>query len=205
MNNESITSRSGSAGSFLKRLEKTTGRQPFVVSGPKTAVVGFRCSKTGRPFHVVLTQASYNHRYQISQIVVSPSGAPAQDTGEALNFSREFSNGDLDFSGWQCPHCSHRGTGSNDSFVECTSCKKFVCGGRNRKLPNGDILFTCHDGCGGWGTIEGFIKSYAAEASDPMALLRATGRNSIGNGTANGGLLLKKMTGCWKVYERPQI
>jgi len=83
-----------------------------------------------------------------------------------------FEADDFDFSGWFCPVCGHRAHDAIPTFVRCGTCGGLLCASRVWSLPDGSIMFACHDGCGGTGSVNGVIESYTAsqamEIDQPM-------------------------------------
>ena len=180
----------GSASSFLKRLEQSTGRPALIAIRLKQMIIPFRCANHGKPFNAVLTQQSPNHRFQIERMEYGGGGAAVSsgaDGEEAATFSRDIPMSQIDFAGWYCPHCSFGKGAKDDAFARCGKCQELICGGRIRRLDAGSKIFSCHDGCGGGGLLAGEITSYQARTSDPAGLLGYARPAAIG--VANHKLL----------------
>lgn len=180
----------GSASSFLKRLEQSSGRPALIATRLKQMIIPFRCATNGRPFNAVLTQQSPNHRFQIERMERGGGGAVASsgaDGEEAATFSRDIPMSQIDFAGWFCPHCSFGKSSNVEPFARCGKCQELICGGRIRRLDAGSKIFSCHDGCGGGGLLAGEITSYQARTSDPAGLLGYARPAAIG--VANHKLL----------------
>lgn len=169
---DQLPSPEGSAASrFLSKLREQTGKPTASESGASMATVEFRCAKTGEKFIAVLIRHSEKHQFTIqSMMKTDQSNASVESAVHAATLntvkSIDVDPSDVTWSGWYCPCCNHRRNPEFDSnFLECGTCKKFVCGGRGHTLDDGSRMFVCHNGCGGSGKIEGSIDAVHAVQS----------------------------------------
>ncbi len=135
-------------------------------------VLQFRCAKNGQPFCVGFQRASSQELFKIVSTWTIESRQETSDlTHQNSQTSYEqnhnsFDHANFDFTGWCCPHCGHRRNGNISDFIQCGSCRELVCSGRLQQLIDGSLFFTCHNGCGNKGKVEGEIKGFQGVKRD---------------------------------------
>ena len=182
----SVPTSSPTSKAWLTYLQSVTGKQ-VVHNGPhlrpdvdeNTCVLKFTCGKTGESFFTRFRRYSRNHKFQVTEVyrlTSGPGGAKAAEQSAKSQFGSgdqvalppstmtgsesTFSGSDFDFAGWYCAHCGHEGKGDVPSFVQCNRCHEYVCGSRARRVGQGDVIFACHDRCGGTGPVTGSIDGF---------------------------------------------
>lgn len=154
---------------WVKKLEAASGQPVPSVRLPRSShggatmaekrMVQFRCAEKGKLFFVFFVKHNPSHTFQVVS-VSKERNAPSRGSQDhsLRNSSRtetSFDASDFDWTDWFCPYCGHK-----DTFVKCGQCQEIVCGSRVCELQDGTKSYACHDGCGGTGKIEGYIKTY---------------------------------------------
>jgi len=154
----------------------------------------FRCASTGQAFAFRFRKVPGERTYRLagvlnvvnidaadsSAIVRRPGGKRrrgllarllpafrAAGSDKGTGGSSSFSAEDFDFSGWFCPCCGwNKNIRAKSIFVQCGTCGELVCGARTVETASGKSKFSCHDGCGGTGTIAGPLESYSGTSRE---------------------------------------
>lgn len=170
---EHSTGRTG----LFQELERITGKR-FAGHGPAgkpwaplikdSCRIVFRCAETGRPFGVQFVRKSDSERYHIVEVTHETAATDTSESrtrddpqGQARPANAAFDASQFDFTGWFCPQCTWRD--GLIPFVHCAKCGEYVCGGRVRPVRGARGFFTCHDGCGNRGEVDGFITWLSGE------------------------------------------
>lgn len=143
-------------------------------------VLHLLCSKTGRGFSIAFTRRSAKHGFQIESIdkAGGKSGWLGKLFGGLEPEGREFAAHELDFAGFACPHCGHKGSATVADLFRC-NCSKLQCGGRI-DVMNGVTRFACHDGCGRTGILGRSIESFSGdEGSAAKSRTAITGPGNV--------------------------
>jgi hypothetical protein len=129
-------------------------------AGGSEQLLFFRCARSGEPFSVTMARESSAERFRITAITKVPAAAGRAGAAAARPENMTFEAAQMDFAGWQCPHCRHEAA---PSFIQCAKCRQLVCGGTVIQIANGGRTFRCEPGCGGSGTLSGDIAAYQTE------------------------------------------
>lgn len=104
------------------------------------------CAIHDKPFTVLYERTDAAKPFTIAAIQGGEPGG-ANERRQAATRNRRIPSGDVDSTGWRCPHC-----GNASHRVLCGRCGVTVCGGRTRPSGTGDV-FTCRASCGASGTM----------------------------------------------------
>lgn len=153
-------------------LPSPVGQSPPAVTTEKRKIP-FRCAVTGKIFSAVFVRANPREKFKIVEMekaTVMKSGAVTNVHSEGHGETRgpqqqteTFKVDDFDFTKWHCLHCGlNLKEQVSICFVRCGDCQENVCGGRVRVEGTWKQkqIFSCHDGCGSEGVLEGRIESY---------------------------------------------
>lgn len=132
------------ASAHKNELARQLGAMRREIAAPKEEerIIRFACAVTGKKFTATYKRGAPGDLFRIAAI--EPGSAPGhgeartQDPAAPL---QTFALAEFDQTGWRCPWCS-----AGNYVVGC-GCGDNVCNGRTRPLPDGERLFTCHDGC----------------------------------------------------------
>lgn len=146
---------------------------------PEMRELPFRCAHTGKRFNVAFGRYHQSHKYRVvhvslASLIEAPPTPPPKPRALLTKFlgpfhlaekpaplpkptpvSRQnFDASEFDFGGWYCPCCGYsRDIPAYPQFVQCGTCKEYVCGGRVTRVSPGIKTFECHDECKGGGRI----------------------------------------------------
>lgn len=153
-------------------------------------IIPFRCAVTGKKFSAIFVRTNPREMFKIIEMAKAATihddatitdQNKRHETRGPQQQTETFNNDDFDFAKWDCPYCGlNKKELVSSVFVQCGSCREYVCGGRVRieGAREQKQIFSCHDGCGRESVIEGLIESYDGSNVKPQLGHSSTDRNN---------------------------
>lgn len=157
------------------------GQSPSIATTEKRRIP-FRCAVTGRKFSAIFVRTNSREKFKIVEMAkaatihddatITDHNKRHDETRGPQQHTETFRDNDFDFATWHCPYCGlNKKEQVSSIFVQCGSCREYVCGGRVRIEGTREQkqIFSCHDGCGRVSVIEGLIESYDGSNVKPQS------------------------------------
>lgn len=136
--------------------------------------LNFQCAHSGQGFSVLYAKEGRDTKFRVRAIEETGAVIKRLLGSTAARATKAHAAGpvgagtwaatDFDHSGWRCPHCRGRGR-SVDSFVQCGSCHRLVCGDSMIQVHGGGRTFRCL--CGAHAEVrDGLIAAFSGKMSD---------------------------------------
>lgn len=107
------------------------------------------CSESGKEFSVVMRRLRFNNRFEVFDVFASFRQALVAVPSSVVVNAEKLEPIDFDFSGF---HCICGWDLQSFLFVECSQCRRLICG-KMSFLSEVKDRFICNIGCGGMGLV----------------------------------------------------